>query len=86
MRLFTAVTSGKCEFGLIPIENSLAGSIHQNYDLLLQNELYIVGEYFPASQALPDRLPGSDQNGDTKGNQPSAGTWANAPAICAAWG
>jgi len=44
--IFAAVTSGECEFGLIPIENSLAGSIHQNYDLLLQNELYIVGEYF----------------------------------------
>ena len=44
--VFAAVTSGKCDFGLIPIENSLAGSIHQNYDLLLQNDLYIVGEYF----------------------------------------
>jgi len=44
--IFTSVSSGKCEFGLIPIENSLAGSIHQNYDLLLQNQLYIVGETF----------------------------------------
>jgi prephenate dehydratase len=44
--IFESVTSGKSEFGLIPIENSLAGSIHQNYDLLLQNQLYIVGEYF----------------------------------------
>jgi prephenate dehydratase len=44
--LFDAVTSRRCDFGLIPIENSLAGSIHQNYDLLLQNALYIVGEYF----------------------------------------
>jgi prephenate dehydratase len=44
--LFTSVSSGKCEFGLIPIENSLAGSIHQNYDLLLRNQLYIVGETF----------------------------------------
>jgi len=44
--VFAAVTSGECEFGLIPIENSLAGSVHQNYDLLLQNELYIVGEYY----------------------------------------
>lgn len=44
--IFASVSSGKCEFGLIPIENSLAGSIHQNYDLLLQNQLYIVGETF----------------------------------------
>jgi prephenate dehydratase len=44
--VFSTVASGKSEYGLIPIENSLAGSIHQNYDLLLENDLYIVGEYF----------------------------------------
>jgi len=44
--VFTAVASGACQVGLIPIENSLAGSIHQNYDLLLRHELHIVGEYF----------------------------------------
>lgn len=44
--VFEAVNSGKCASALIPIENSLAGSIHQNYDLLLQNQLHIVGEYF----------------------------------------
>jgi prephenate dehydratase len=43
--VFDAVNLGKCEFALIPIENSLAGSIHQNYDLLLRNNLYINGEY-----------------------------------------
>ncbi len=43
--IFTAVTSRECDYGLIPIENSLAGSIHQNYDLLLQNDLFIIGEY-----------------------------------------
>ncbi|MBI5838827.1 MAG: prephenate dehydratase [Chloroflexi bacterium] len=42
---FDAVNSGECESALIPIENSLAGSIHQNYDLLLRNHLHIVGEY-----------------------------------------
>ena len=44
--VFEAVASGACQSGLIPIENSLAGSIHQNYDLLLRHELHIVGEYF----------------------------------------
>ena len=42
--VFEAVNSGQCESALIPIENSLAGSIHQNYDLLLRNNLYINGE------------------------------------------
>ena len=44
--VFAAVASGACQYGLIPIENSLAGSIHQNYDLLMQQALHIVGEYF----------------------------------------
>ncbi|MBI9047453.1 MAG: prephenate dehydratase [Anaerolineaceae bacterium] len=44
--VFSSVTSEACQSGLIPIENSLAGSIHQNYDLLLSHNLSIVGEYF----------------------------------------
>lgn len=44
--VFKKVSTKECTFGLIPIENSLAGSIHQNYDLLVRNELHIVGEYF----------------------------------------
>jgi prephenate dehydratase len=44
--VFSIVSSGKCDSGLIPIENSLAGSIHLNYDLLLRHELFIVGEFY----------------------------------------
>jgi len=43
--VFEAVVSKSCDCALIPIENSLAGSIHQNYDLLLRHNLHIVGEY-----------------------------------------
>jgi len=42
--IFAAVSSGKVEHGIIPIENSLAGSIHENYDLLLEHDLVITGE------------------------------------------
>ncbi|CAG0989767.1 prephenate dehydratase [Anaerolineales bacterium] len=43
--MFDSVASGKCNVALAPIENSLAGSIHQNYDLLLRHDLHIAGEY-----------------------------------------
>lgn len=42
--VFDAVASGACEAGVVPIENSLVGSVHQNYDLLLRFDLAIVGE------------------------------------------
>jgi len=44
--MFEVVKSGECEGCLAPIENSLAGSVHANYDLLLQHDLYIIGEVY----------------------------------------
>lgn len=43
--VFSAVSDNSSPYGLIPIENSLAGSIHRNYDLMLRHDLHIVGEY-----------------------------------------
>jgi prephenate dehydratase len=59
--VFDAVVSGKCESALIPIENSLAGSIHQNYDLLLRHNLHIVGEYFLRVQHCLIAMPGIEK-------------------------
>ncbi len=42
--VFEAVTHHQVERGVLPVENSLAGSIHRNYDLLLRYDLSIVGE------------------------------------------
>jgi prephenate dehydratase len=43
-RLFEVVASGEADRAVVPIENSLAGSIHENYDRLSASRLHIVGE------------------------------------------
>ena len=42
--VFASVASGKASHGILPVENSIGGSIHRNYDLLLEHDLPIVGE------------------------------------------
>ena len=42
--VFDAVQAGTAAHGVLPIENSIGGSIHRNYDLLLERDLPIVGE------------------------------------------
>jgi prephenate dehydratase len=42
---FSRVTSGEADFGVVPVENSQAGSVNETYDLLLRSSLVkIVGE------------------------------------------
>ncbi len=42
--MFEAVEQGSAHYCLAPIENSLFGSVYQNYDLLLRYDLRIAGE------------------------------------------
>src|SRR5213593_3571335 len=42
--LFRAVEVGDATSGVVPIENTLAGSVHENYDLLSAHALHVVAE------------------------------------------
>ncbi len=42
--VFEALDSGRVEMALLPIENSLHGSVAEHYDLLLHHDVAIVGE------------------------------------------
>jgi chorismate mutase / prephenate dehydratase len=42
--VFDSVCSGEIMFGVVPVENSLEGSINQNYDLFLKYNLKVRGE------------------------------------------
>lgn len=42
--IFGAVEEGRATLGLLPVENSTAGSINSAYDLLLDHDLRVVGE------------------------------------------
>jgi len=41
--VFEAVDKGEVKFGVLPVENSTAGSVSTVYDLILKHRFYIVG-------------------------------------------
>ena len=43
--VFEAVNKGDARFGVIPVENSTAGSVHESYDLIMKYRFYVVGAY-----------------------------------------
>jgi len=42
--VFEALAGGEADLAVVPIENSLHGSVHTNYDLLREHDVRIVGE------------------------------------------
>ena len=43
--VFEAVNKNYARFGVIPVENSTAGSVHESYDLIMKYRFYVVGAY-----------------------------------------
>ncbi len=43
--VFEAVNQNKARYGIIPVENSTAGSVHESYDLIMKYRFYVVGAY-----------------------------------------
>lgn len=44
--IFTSIEQQEVAYGLIPVENSLAGSVYDNYDLLYHHSVAVVGEHY----------------------------------------
>jgi prephenate dehydratase len=59
--VFDSVQRGPATHGVLPIENSIAGSIHRNYELLVEHELPIVGEVELRVEHHLLALPGTER-------------------------
>ena len=42
--VFTAVTTERARYGVVPLENTIAGTVPAVYELLLSHELHVIGE------------------------------------------
>jgi prephenate dehydratase len=56
--VFAAVSDGLAVAGVVPIENVINGTVRENYDLLLEHELQIVGEVVVPVRLCLAALPG----------------------------
>ena len=51
--VFDLVNSGAVTYGFIPVENTIAGTVVENYDLLFANEVFVIAEvYLPIRHTL----------------------------------
>ncbi len=51
--VFDRVESGEVAYGLIPVENTIAGTVVENYDLLFANDIFVMAEvYLPIRHTL----------------------------------
>ena len=51
--VFEMVNSNAVTYGFIPVENTIAGTVVENYDLLFANDLFVIAEaYLPVRHTL----------------------------------
>ena len=58
-KVFEAVEVGRVDYGLVPMDNSQAGSINETYDLFLKHGLHLVGETIVRIDHCLLALPGT---------------------------
>ena len=58
-KVFEAVEVGRMDLGLVPMDNSQAGSINETYDLFLKHGLHLVGETLVRVDHCLLALPGT---------------------------
>src|SRR2546427_5242678 len=58
-----AVLAGRADYGLLPIENSLVGSVATNFDLIAESGLVVVAEVVSAVHHCLLALPGAPSGG-----------------------
>ena len=58
-QVFEALERGDVDHGVVPLENSLAGSINETYDLLSAGKAFVVGEVVVAVDHALLALPGT---------------------------
>jgi prephenate dehydratase len=62
-KVFEAVEVGRVDLGLVPLDNSQAGSINETYDLLLKHGLHLVAETLVQVDHCLLALPGVPMDG-----------------------
>ncbi|RIK36122.1 MAG: prephenate dehydratase [Chloroflexi bacterium] len=59
--IFAAVEQGRADLGVLPVENSTAGSINKSFDLLLEHDLRVQGEILLRVRHCLLTIPGHAQ-------------------------
>ena len=65
--VFDTVTAGDASAGVVPIENVIHGTVRENYDLLIEYGLGIVGEVVVPVRLCLAALPGQSIDGIERG-------------------